>query len=102
MPANAAVVSLGMSFLLIAALFQLSDGIQCIAAHVLRGLRDTRFPMMIAGVSYLIIGFPAAFYMAFKTPIRGDGVWWGLLIALGIVALLLTLRFHQLTKVATR
>ena len=101
-PANAAVVSLGMSFLLIAALFQLSDGIQCIAAHVLRGLRDTRFPMMIAGVSYLIIGFPAAFYMAFKTPIRGDGVWWGLLIALGIVALLLTLRFHRLTKVATR
>jgi MATE family multidrug resistance protein len=99
-PANATVVSLGMSFLLIAALFQLSDGIQCIAAHALRGLRDTRFPMMIAGVSYLIIGFPAAFYMAFETPIRGDGVWWGLLIALSIVALLLTLRFHRLTMCA--
>jgi MATE family multidrug resistance protein len=95
------VVDLGMSFLLIAALFQLSDGIQCIAAHVLRGLRDTRVPMMIAVVSYLIVGFPAAFYMAFRTPIRGDGVWWGLLIALSIVAFLLTLRFHRLTKRTT-
>jgi MATE family multidrug resistance protein len=36
--------------------------------------------------------------MAFETPIRSDGVWWGLLIALSIVALLLTLRFHRLTK----
>ncbi len=97
-PANAAVVSLGMSFLLIAAFFQLFDGIQCISAHVLRGLRDTRFPMMIAGVSYLVIGFPVAFYMAFETPIRGDGIWWGLWIALGLVALLLAFRFHRLTK----
>lgn len=96
--ANASVVTLGVSYLLIAAFFQLSDGIQCIAAHALRGQRDTRVPMAIAGMSYLVIGFPVAFYIAFETPLRGDGIWWGLLIALSIVAFLLTLRFHRLTR----
>lgn len=96
-PANAIVVQLGVSYLLIAALFQLSDGIQCIAAHVLRGRRDTQMPMYIAACGYMLIGFPAAFYMAFETPLRGDGIWWGLLIALGLVAVALTYRFHRLT-----
>lgn len=98
-PANATVVSLGMSYLLIAALFQLSDGTQCIAAHVLRGQRDTQTPMLIAAAAYVAIGFPAAYLMGFETPLRGDGIWWGLLIALGLVAVSLTLRFHRLTRV---
>lgn len=96
--ANALVVRLGMSYLLIAAIFQLSDGIQCIAAHILRGHRDTRVPMFIAGLSFLVVGFPAAFYMAFHTPLRGDGIWWGMLIALSLVALLLTARVHRLSR----
>ncbi len=97
-PENAAVLALGMSYLRIAAFFQLFDGIQCIAAHVLRGHRDTRTPMMAAGLSFLIVGFPSAFYMAFHTPLAGDGIWWGLLVALGLVAVFLTLRIHRLTR----
>ena len=97
-PENAAVLALGMSYLQIAAFFQLFDGIQCIAAHVLRGHRDTRTPMMAAALSYLIIGFPSAFYMAFHTPLAGDGIWWGLLVALGLVAVFLTLRIHRLNR----
>ena len=94
---NATVLTLGMSYLTIAAFFQLFDGIQCIAAHILRGFQDTRTPMLAAGLSYLIIGFPSAFFMAFYTSLAGDGIWWGLLIALGLVAVFLTLRFHRLT-----
>ena len=92
------MLALGMSYLQIAAFFQLFDGIQCIAAHVLRGHRDTRTPMMAAGLSFLIVGFPSAFYMAFHTPLAGDGIWWGLLVALGLVAVFLTLRIHRLTR----
>ena len=97
-PANADVLTLGISYLLIAAIFQLSDGTQCIAAHTLRGLRDTRVPMLIAGLSFLVIGFPSAFYTAFYTTLEGDGIWWGLLIALSLVAVLLSIRFHYKTK----
>jgi MATE family multidrug resistance protein len=91
-------LALGISYLLIAAIFQLSDGIQCIAAHALRGLSDTRVPMLIAGLSFLVIGFPSAFYTAFYTPLRGDGIWCGLFIALSLVAVLLSMRFHHQTK----
>ena len=97
-PVNADVLALGISYLLIAAIFQLSDGIQCIAAHALRGLSDTRVPMLIAGLSFLVIGFPSAFYTAFYTPLRGDGIWCGLFIALSLVAVLLSMRFHHQTK----
>ena len=97
-PANSEILALGSSYLLIAAIFQLSDGIQCIAAHSLRGLCDTRIPMLIAGLSFLLIGFTVAQYTAFHTPLRGDGIWWGLLLALSLVAVLLSVRFYHLTK----
>ena len=94
--ANAEVVKLGISYLLIAALFQLFDSIQCITAHILRGHRDTRIPMIVIGLSYLLIGFPSALLMAFTTVLRGEGIWWGMLIALGLVAIFLTIRFQRL------
>ena len=52
----------------------ISDGTHGIAAHTLRGLRDTRVPMLIAGVVLSVIGFPSAFYTAFYTTLEGDGI----------------------------
>lgn len=92
-PANAEVVALALKFLTVAAVFQLVDGAQAVAAGVLRGLQDTRTPMIIAGFGYWGVGFGSSVALGFGTSLAGTGVWWGLAAGLLIVAVLLVGRW---------
>ena len=94
-PANAAMVGFAVQFLAIAAAFQLFDGTQTFAAGVLRGLQDTRVPMIIAISGYWLVGFVTAIALGFLTPLRGTGVWIGLAVGLVVVAGLLLQRWHR-------
>ncbi len=92
---NAPVVGLAVSFLLIAALFQLVDGAQVIGAGALRGLRDTRVPMFLAIFGYWIVGMPTSAALAFWLDLGGQGIWIGLAVGLTVVAALVVWRFHR-------
>ncbi len=97
-PTNAAVLGLVASFLPIAAAFALFDATQVAAAQALRGLKDVRVPMVIAGVSYWVIGFPVAAWLGLGTPLGAVGVWYGLLASLISAALLLGGRLWLVTR----
>ena len=87
-PANAAVIGLAVSFLAIAALFQIVDGAQAVGAGMLRGLRDTKVPMLFAAIGYWGVGMPLGIWLAFPGGMGGSGVWLGLSAGLATVALL--------------
>ncbi|MFC3786592.1 MATE family multidrug resistance protein [Sphingopyxis italica] len=92
---NAALVGFAMQFLVVAAAFQLFDGAQAVAAGVLRGLQDTRIPMIIAICGYWIAGYGTAIYLGFWTPLAGVGVWIGLAVGLVVVSAVLLLRWRM-------
>lgn len=94
-PHNAALVAFAVQYMLVAAAFQLFDGAQAVAAGALRGLQDTRMPLVIALFGYWAIGFTTAIWLGFYTPLEGLGVWIGLAIGLVVVAVLLTWRWHR-------
>ncbi|MGF6601679.1 MATE family multidrug resistance protein [Paraburkholderia sp. GAS448] len=96
-PANAATVKLATSLLGVAAIFQIVDGMQTVGSGCLRGLKDTRVPMMVAALGYWGIGFPTGYTLAFHFGLGARGLWWGLAAGLASVALLMTLRFHRLS-----
>jgi MATE family multidrug resistance protein len=97
-PDNAEVLALAVSFLHVAAAFQLMDGVQVTAAMSLRGLKDTRGPMWLAGASYWLAGAPMCAILGFFTPLKGLGVWLGLAFGLLVAAVTLTIRFAVLSK----
>lgn len=94
-PANAEVVGLAAGFLMIAAIFQIVDGAQVVAAGALRGLQDTRVPMFYALGGYWIIGLGVGVLLAFPLSLKGFGVWIGLASGLAFVAVTLTWRWSQ-------
>lgn len=94
-PANAVMVALAMQYLLVAAAFQLFDGIQAVAAGLLRGLQDTRIPMVMALFGYWVVGFGTAIFLGFFTPWSGLGVWIGLAVGLVATSALLLWRWHR-------
>ena len=98
-PANGAMVELATGFLVVAAAFQFFDGLQAIAAAALRGIQDTRVPMVIAIVGYWLGGFVVAAVLGLGTPLRGLGVWIGLAVGLVIVAALLLWRWHARDRI---
>lgn len=85
----------------IAAVFQLFDGTQAAAAGALRGLKDTRMPMLIGAVSYWGLGLGLGAYLLFGRGLGAPGMWWGLTLGLAAAAVLLTTRFARLTRVPT-
>ncbi|HUD29344.1 MAG TPA: MATE family efflux transporter [Novosphingobium sp.] len=93
-PANAGLVALAMQFLFVAAVFQLTDGVQAIVAGALRGIQDTRVPALIAIVGYWAAGFATSVALGLFTPLRGVGVWIGLAVGLTVAAILLLARWH--------
>jgi len=95
---NAEVIAIASKLLLVAAVFQISDGIQVVVLGALRGLQDVKIPMYIAFVAYWIVGFPISFYLGKYTELKAVGVWIGLLAGLTTAALFLYIRFHKLTK----
>jgi MATE family multidrug resistance protein len=92
-PANATTASLAVSFLSVAALFQLVDATQAVGAGVLRGLHDTKMPMIFALIGYWIIGVGVGAILAFPLGMKGLGIWFGLASGLGVVAVLLLIRW---------
>lgn len=94
-PENATVIALGVSFLRIAALFQIVDGWQVVGAGMLRGLHDTRVPMVFALVGYWAIGLGVGVALAFAMEWRGVGIWTGLAAGLGVVAVLMIRRWSR-------
>jgi len=97
-PANCEVIELAIALLGVAAMFQLADGIQAIAAGALRGIRDTRVPMLIGVASYWGAGFSCAWLLGFQLGWGSRGIWLGLAIALMLAASVLAWRFHQQTR----
>lgn len=92
-PANAAIVATAVSFLAVAALFQIVDGAQVVGAGVLRGLHDTRWPMIYAAFGYWIVGIGVGVTLAFPFGMRGVGIWLGLASGLAVVAVLVLWRW---------
>jgi multidrug resistance protein, MATE family len=92
-PANAEAVALAIALLRIAALFQIVDASQVALANMLRGLHDSRVPLIIALLGYWAIGAPVGLVLGFATPLGPVGVWIGLAIGLAVVAVLLLLRW---------
>ena len=92
-PQRAQILAIGTGLLAMAALFQLVDGAQVIALGLLRGVQDTRVPMIFAAVSYWGVGLPCSYLFGFVIGLDGIGVWLGLVIGLGVASLLLSARF---------
>jgi multidrug resistance protein, MATE family len=94
-PANSAIATTAVSFLAIAALFQIVDGAQVVGAGVLRGLHDTRWPMVYAALGYWGIGLGVGVTLAFPMKMRGVGIWIGLASGLAVVAVLVLIRWMR-------
>ncbi len=94
-PERAAIIPLGVTLLLVAALFQLADAGQVMGMGLLRGIQDTRQPMVIAAISYWLVGLPAGYGLGFVVGWGGVGVWLGLVIGLTTAALALHARFWR-------
>jgi MATE family multidrug resistance protein len=95
---NQEVIAIAAKLLLVAAVFQISDGMQVVVLGALRGLQDVKIPMYITFVAYWIVGFPVSFYLGNYTSLKAVGVWIGLFAGLTAAAVFLFMRFHYLTK----
>jgi MATE family multidrug resistance protein len=91
-----AAIDLTATLLLVGATFFVADGIQTVVAGALRGMNDTRVPLLFAAISYWLIGFPAAYGLAFRTGLGAVGVWIGLSCGTAVYAVLLIQRFRLL------
>jgi len=92
-PARAREVALAIQYLAVAAMFQLFDGAQAVAAGALRGLQDTRIPMVVAAFGYWVAGFGTAILFGFHLQWQGVGIWVGLAVGLAVVSALLVARW---------
>ncbi len=95
---NGEIIAIASKLLLVAAVFQISDGIQVVVLGALRGLQDVKIPMYITFVAYWIIGFPISYILGKHSDLGATGIWIGLLAGLTSAALFLYLRFSRLTK----
>ncbi|MFG6531818.1 MULTISPECIES: MATE family efflux transporter [unclassified Sulfitobacter] len=92
-PARAEILVIGTGLLVMAALFQLVDGAQVVALGLLRGVQDTKVPMVMAAVSYWIVGMPCSYLLGFVMGFGAMGIWAGLVAGLAVAGLLLNARF---------
>lgn len=89
------VLGFAVAYLAVAAAFQLFDALQTLASGALRGLKDTRIPMVLALFSYWLLGLPTGYFLAFVWGMGGTGIWWGLAMGLGAAGLSLTWRLQR-------
>lgn len=95
-----AVTSIAISLLLMAAIFQIADGVQIGAAGALRGYKDTRMPMVINTFAFWVLAFPLAFLAAVTYKLPPNFIWGGFVIGLGAAAILLTWRYVLVSRPA--
>jgi MATE family multidrug resistance protein len=94
-PTTAPVLQLAVILLLVAGVFHIADGVQVVLSHLLRGLNDTRTPMIISGFGYWGIGAGLGYLMTFTFGLGAPGIWYGLSLGLITVAILMLHRFHR-------
>ncbi|MEO9782175.1 MAG: MATE family efflux transporter [Sedimentitalea sp.] len=92
-PYRPEILEIGVLLLAVAALFQLVDGAQAMALGLLRGVQDTKVPMVMAAMSYWLIGIPTSYYLGFVQNMGGVGIWLGLVVGLACTAVFLMTRF---------
>ena len=101
-PQETQVITYATQFLMIAAAFQVFDALQVVGGLSLRGLKDARVPMIIAGASYWLAGAPICLILAIPFGLKGVGVWIGLAAGLAVAAVAMCLRFEWLTRTPDR
>lgn len=94
-PNKQEIILVGTALLVMAALFQLADGMQVVALGLLRGVQDTNWPMVIAALSYWAIGIPVSYVLGFVFDLGGVGIWSGLVLGLCFAGVFLMLRFWR-------
>jgi MATE family multidrug resistance protein len=92
------VIAIAAQLLVLAAIFQLSDGLQVSAAGALRGLKDTRGPMIVTVVAYWLVGLPFGYWLCFHRDLGPRGLWIGIIGGLTVAGVLLAARFRQLSR----
>jgi len=95
-----ATVTLASTLLVIGATFFITDALQTVTNGALRGIKDTRIPLLFATIGYWLVGFPASYALGFHTPLGAAGIWVGLSIGTATHATLLILRFLTLSNTA--
>jgi MATE family multidrug resistance protein len=100
--ANQRTVAIALQLMGIAAVFQIFDGMQTVAAGALRGYEDTTTPMLLAGLGYWGIGFIGGWWLAFPLGCGPAGLWAGLALGLAMIAMFLVVRIHRLGRLAAR
>ncbi len=95
---NFEVIAIAAKLLLVASVFQISDGVQVVVLGALRGLQDVKIPTLITFIAYWIIGFPISYYLGKEEVYGSTGIWIGLLAGLTASAIMLYIRFNYLTK----
>jgi MATE family multidrug resistance protein len=95
---NKEVVLIASKLLLVAAFFQIFDGLQVAILGALRGLQDVKIPAFITFISYWIVGFPISYYLGLYTSLESIGIWIGLFTGLFVASILLYIRFNYLSK----
>ena len=92
---------MAVELLAIAAIFQIVDGVQVAAMGALRGMKDTRIPMLLSVISYWGVGLVTGYVLAFPLNMEEKGLWIGLVAGLATAAVLLTRRFYRLSHFGT-
>lgn len=95
-PINKDVIKFVVGFLPFAAAFMFFDAVQVACNQLCRGLKDVKWPMVVTGISFWVIGFPTAAYLSFYTDWQANGVWVGLLVSLISASIFLSYRFYDL------
>jgi MATE family multidrug resistance protein len=92
------VIQLAASLLIIAAFFQISDGIQVVGLGALRGMGDVKIPTLITLIAYWVLGLPIGYLLSIPLDLGPQGIWYGLLIGLSTAAVMLFTRFNYISK----
>ncbi|RDY60992.1 MATE family efflux transporter [Flagellimonas nanhaiensis] len=95
---NTEVIFIAAKLLMVAAFFQISDGVQVVVLGALRGLQDVKIPTLITFIAYWLIGFPVSYYFGLFTDLKSTGIWIGLLLGLTASAVMLYIRFNYLSR----
>lgn len=95
---NTEVIAITAKLMIIAAFFQLFDGMQAVVLGALKGMQDVTIPTAITFIAYWVVAFPICYFAGLKFGYGSQGIWWGFLVGLGVSALLLLWRFQWITK----
>ena len=95
---NTDVIRMAALLLIYAAVFQISDATQAIAAGLLRGIKDVKTPTLFIGIAYWVVGIPAGYYLAFNAGLGAVGIWIGFIVGLSCSSILLCYRFLRMAK----